>query len=109
MLLWCGLLCCFGSGPVRCSRPMRRIWLMSVRSLLTQALRDRLTLTPERVEAMAEGVEVVAALDDPVGEEIEHGTLASGIEMQKMRVPLGVVAVIYEAGRMSPLTARPSA
>jgi len=66
-------------------------------ALLTQALRDRLTLTPERVEAMAEGVEVVAALDDPVGEEIEHGTLASGIDMQKMRVPLGVVAVIYEA------------
>jgi glutamate-5-semialdehyde dehydrogenase len=66
-------------------------------ALLTQALRDRLTLTPERVEAMAEGVEVVAALDDPVGEEIEHGTLTSGIEMQKMRVPLGVVAVIYEA------------
>ncbi len=66
-------------------------------ALLTQALRDRLTLTPERVEAMAEGVEVVAALDDPVGEEIEHGTLASGIEMRKMRVPLGVVAVIYEA------------
>jgi glutamate-5-semialdehyde dehydrogenase len=66
-------------------------------AVLTQALRDRLTLTPERVEAMAEGVEVVAALDDPVGEEIEHGTLASGIEMRKMRVPLGVVAVIYEA------------
>ena len=64
---------------------------------LTQALRDRLTLTPERVEAMAEGVEVVAALEDPVGEEIERGTLSSGIEMRKMRVPLGVVAVIYEA------------
>ncbi len=64
---------------------------------LTGALRDRLTLTPERVEAMAEGVEVVAGLEDPVGEEIERGTLASGIEMRKMRVPLGVVAVIYEA------------
>ncbi len=64
---------------------------------LSQALRDRLTLTPERVEAMAEGVEVVAALDDPVGEEIERGTLQSGIEMTKLRVPLGVVAVIYEA------------
>ena len=41
-------------------------------AVLTQALIDRLTLTPERVEAMAEGVEVVAALDDPVGEEIER-------------------------------------
>ena len=64
---------------------------------LSDALRDRLTLTPERVEAMAEGVEVVAALDDPIGEEIEHGTLASGLDMRKLRVPLGVVAVIYEA------------
>ena len=64
---------------------------------LTQALRDRLTLTAERVEAMAEGVEVVAALEDPVGEEIERGVLSSGIQMRKMRVPLGVVAVIYEA------------
>ncbi len=64
---------------------------------LSDALRDRLSLTTERVEAMAEGVEVVAALEDPVGEEIERGTLSSGIEMRKMRVPLGVVAVIYEA------------
>ncbi len=64
---------------------------------LSDALRDRLTLTPERVEAMAEGVEVVAALEDPIGEEIERGTLASGLEMRKLRVPLGVVAVIYEA------------
>jgi len=64
---------------------------------LTQALIDRLALTPERVEAMAQGVEVVAALDDPVGDDIERGVLASGIEMRKVRVPLGVVAVIYEA------------
>jgi glutamate-5-semialdehyde dehydrogenase len=64
---------------------------------LTDALRDRLTLTADRVEGMAEGVEVVAALEDPVGEEIEHGTLESGIQMRKLRVPLGVVAVIYEA------------
>jgi glutamate-5-semialdehyde dehydrogenase len=64
---------------------------------LTQALRDRLTLTPERVEAMAEGVEAVAALPDPVGKEIESRVLSSGLEMRKMRVPLGVVAVIYEA------------
>ncbi len=64
---------------------------------LTQALRDRLALTPERVEAMAEGVEAIASLPDPVGEEIESGVLSSGLAMQKMRVPLGVVAVIYEA------------
>jgi len=64
---------------------------------LTQALRDRLSLTPERVEAMAQGVEAVADLPDPVGEEIEKGVLSSGLEMRKLRVPLGVVAVIYEA------------
>ncbi len=64
---------------------------------LTAALRDRLTLTAARVEAMAAGVEAIVALPDPVGEEIESGVLRSGIEMRKVRVPLGVVAVIYEA------------
>jgi len=64
---------------------------------LTDALRDRLRLTPERVAAMAEGVRVVKALDDPVGEELEHKTLASGLDLRKVRVPLGVVAVVYEA------------
>jgi glutamate-5-semialdehyde dehydrogenase len=64
---------------------------------LSDALRDRLTLTPERVAAMAEGVRVVAALDDPVGEELDHRTMQSGIDLRKIRVPLGVVGVIYEA------------
>jgi len=64
---------------------------------LTEALRDRLRLTPERVAGMAEGVRVVAALDDPVGEELERKTLANGIDLRKVRVPLGVVAVVYEA------------
>ena len=64
---------------------------------LTDALRDRLTLTPERVAAMAAGVRVVEALEDPVGEELDHRTMASGIDLRKIRVPLGVVGVIYEA------------
>jgi glutamate-5-semialdehyde dehydrogenase len=64
---------------------------------LTDALRDRLKLTPQRVSAMAEGVRVVRDLDDPVGEELERKTLASGIDLRKVRVPLGVVAVVYEA------------
>jgi glutamate-5-semialdehyde dehydrogenase len=64
---------------------------------LSEALRDRLTLTPERVAGMAEGVRAVAALDDPVGEELGHHTLGSGIDLRKIRVPLGVVGVIYEA------------
>jgi glutamate-5-semialdehyde dehydrogenase len=64
---------------------------------LTDALRDRLTLTPERVEAMAAGVRVVAALSDPVGEELEHKSLENGLDLRKVRVPLGVIAVVYEA------------
>jgi glutamate-5-semialdehyde dehydrogenase len=64
---------------------------------LSEALRDRLTLTPERIAGMAEGVRVVAALDDPVGEELDHRTMESGIDLRKVRVPLGVVGVIYEA------------
>ncbi|HTT93821.1 MAG TPA: glutamate-5-semialdehyde dehydrogenase [Solirubrobacterales bacterium] len=64
---------------------------------LTDALRDRLTLTPERVAAMAAGVRAVEALEDPVGEELDHRTMASGIDLRKIRVPLGVVGVIYEA------------
>jgi glutamate-5-semialdehyde dehydrogenase len=64
---------------------------------LNEALRDRLTLSPERVAAMAAGVRVVADLDDPVGEELERKTLASGLDLRKVRVPLGVVAVVYEA------------
>jgi glutamate-5-semialdehyde dehydrogenase len=64
---------------------------------LSQALRDRLALTADRVAAMAEGVRAVARLDDPIGEELEAKTLASGLELRKLRVPLGVVAVVYEA------------
>ena len=64
---------------------------------LTEALRDRLALSADRVAAMAAGVRVVAALDDPVGEQLERKTLASGLDLRKIRVPLGVVAVVYEA------------
>jgi glutamate-5-semialdehyde dehydrogenase len=64
---------------------------------LTSALRDRLTLDERRIAAMADGVRAIAALDDPIGEELEHRTLASGLDLRKLRVPLGVVAVVYEA------------
>jgi glutamate-5-semialdehyde dehydrogenase len=64
---------------------------------LTQALRDRLTLTEGRIAAMAEGVRAVAGLEDPIGEELESKSLASGLSLRKLRVPLGVVAVVYEA------------
>jgi glutamate-5-semialdehyde dehydrogenase len=64
---------------------------------LDAALIDRLTLTHERIAAMAEGVREIVSLDDPVGELLEERTLRSGIELRKVRVPLGVVAVVYEA------------
>jgi glutamate-5-semialdehyde dehydrogenase len=64
---------------------------------LSAALCDRLALSEERIAAMAEGVRVVAALDDPVGEVLDRKTLESGLDLIKLRVPLGVVAVVYEA------------
>jgi glutamate-5-semialdehyde dehydrogenase len=64
---------------------------------LSEALLDRLALSADRVAAMAAGVRVVAELDDPVGEELERKTLASGLDLRKLRVPLGVVAVVSEA------------
>ncbi|HWM55805.1 MAG TPA: glutamate-5-semialdehyde dehydrogenase [Solirubrobacterales bacterium] len=64
---------------------------------LTPALRDRLALSEERIAAMAEGVRAVAALEDPLGEVLDSRTLSSGLELTKLRVPLGVVAVVYEA------------
>ena len=54
-------------------------------------------LDADRIAAMAQGVREIAALPDPVGEVDEERTLASGLEMRKVRVPLGVVAVVYEA------------
>ena len=64
---------------------------------LEAALIDRLTLTEKSVSAMADGVEQVAALPDPVGEIGEMKFRPSGIQVGKMRVPLGVVGIIYEA------------
>ena len=61
------------------------------------ALLDRLRLTEARVAAMAAGLRTVAALPDPVGRETGGWALHNGIRLHKVRVPLGVVAVIYEA------------
>ena len=64
---------------------------------LDAALRDRLALDADRVAAMATGVREIVELPDPVGEVVEQRTLASGLGLRKLRVPLGVVAVVYEA------------
>jgi len=60
-------------------------------------LLDRLALNPERVKGMADGVREIAALRDPVGEVIEGWRLPNGLDVSKVRVPLGVVAIVYEA------------
>ncbi|MEQ9811297.1 MAG: glutamate-5-semialdehyde dehydrogenase [Azospirillaceae bacterium] len=61
------------------------------------AFLDRLRLTPERIEAMAAGVEKIAALPDPVGREIARWTVPTGLDIARVRVPLGVIGVIYES------------
>ncbi|MBI3768791.1 MAG: glutamate-5-semialdehyde dehydrogenase [Deltaproteobacteria bacterium] len=58
---------------------------------------DRLTLTPARIEAMAYGLEQVAALPDPVGETISEWTRPNGLRIAQVRVPLGVIGIIYES------------
>jgi glutamate-5-semialdehyde dehydrogenase len=61
------------------------------------ALLDRLRLDEGRVAAMADGLRQIAALPDPVGEVIDGGRLENGLDVRRVRVPLGVVAVVYEA------------
>ena len=64
---------------------------------LEAAMLDRLTLSEKGIAAMAEGVEQVAGLPDPVGEISDMASRPSGIQVGKMRVPLGVIGIIYEA------------
>ncbi|MCF6436043.1 MULTISPECIES: glutamate-5-semialdehyde dehydrogenase [Pseudoalteromonas] len=64
---------------------------------LPPAMVDRLTLTPERIADMAEGIKTIVELDDPVGLTRDMGVRPNGIKISKMRVPLGVVCMIYEA------------
>jgi glutamate-5-semialdehyde dehydrogenase len=64
---------------------------------LNDALLDRLELNDGRVDAMIEGLHQVAELSDPVGELTDLGTRPSGIKLAKMRVPLGVIGIIYES------------
>ncbi|GAA3175247.1 MULTISPECIES: glutamate-5-semialdehyde dehydrogenase [Streptomyces] len=62
-----------------------------------ESLVDRLTLTPERVAAIADDVRHVVTLPDPVGEVVRGSTLPNGLDLRQIRVPLGVVGIIYEA------------
>jgi len=64
---------------------------------LTSALMDRLTLNDQRIKGMADGLRELVALTDPTGEVISMHRRPNGLEIGKMRVPLGVVGIIYEA------------
>jgi glutamate-5-semialdehyde dehydrogenase len=64
---------------------------------LTSGLIDRLTLTPQRLQALADAVRDIVALPDPVGDVIRGSSLPNGLQLTQVRVPFGVVGVIYEA------------
>lgn len=64
---------------------------------LSPAMIDRLTLTPERIEAMARGIDAVAALPDPVGTVIDQTSRPNGLILARVRVPIGVIGIIYES------------
>ncbi len=64
---------------------------------LDGAMRDRLLLTPSRIKDMARGVREVAALPDPIGETLAEWTKSNGLRIRKVRVPLGVIGIIYES------------
>lgn len=69
----------------------------AVNNGMSKAMLDRLTLTPERIEGLADGVRQVASLNDPIGEVTHMWERPNGIKIGKMRVPIGVVGMIYES------------
>ncbi len=64
---------------------------------MAKGLVDRLTLTKDRINAMAEGIEQIVTLPDPIGETILDTTRPNGLNIKQVRVPLGVIGIIYEA------------
>ena len=64
---------------------------------LTQAMIDRLTLTPKRIDSMVKGLRTVIELPDPVGEVLKDYSRPNGLQISKVRVPIGVICIIYEA------------
>ena len=71
--------------------------LEAAKGTVSQVMLDRLLLTGSRIAAMAQGIREVAALPDPVGLVLEEHTRSDGLQIQKVSVPMGVVAIIYES------------
>jgi glutamate-5-semialdehyde dehydrogenase len=83
------------SGPVL--KANRKDLAAASRRRLPEAMKDRLRLTPERLEGVAEGLRQIAALPDPVGEISGMTVRPNGLRVGRMRVPLGVIGIIYES------------
>ena len=71
--------------------------LEAAKGTVSDVMLDRLLLTPARIAGMAQGIREVAALPDPVGPVLEEHTRADGLNIQKVAVPMGVIAIIYES------------
>ena len=71
--------------------------LQNAQGKVAQVMLDRLLLTPDRIAGMAKGIREVAALPDPVGHLLERHTRADGLQIDKISVPMGVIAIIYES------------
>jgi glutamate-5-semialdehyde dehydrogenase len=69
----------------------------AVKSNLATGLQDRLRLTEARIQSLADSIQEVISLPDPIGEVVQAKTLANGLELTQLRVPFGVIGVIYEA------------
>ena len=69
----------------------------AVESNLASGLQDRLRLTEARIQSLAESIQEVIALPDPIGEVVQAKTLENGLDLTQIRVPFGVIGVIYEA------------
>lgn len=67
------------------------------RDKISEVMIDRLSLNKERIVGMAEGIRAVAKLPDPIGEVLEEHTAENGLDIKKVRVPIGVIAIIYES------------
>jgi glutamate-5-semialdehyde dehydrogenase len=86
-----------GALEARASRILRANEEDLQRSNLAGAMHDRLLLTPERIAQIATAVRDVAALPDPINEVLEESTRPNGLLIRKVRVPLGVVGIVYES------------
>jgi glutamate-5-semialdehyde dehydrogenase len=71
--------------------------VLAERGSVSSALLDRLRLDAKRIEAMAEGLETVAELPDPIGTELARWTRPNGLDIARVRIPIGVIGIIYES------------